>query len=79
MSYCSMEQLPDNVFIDLNNLKELSLATTSIKIVTKYTFNGLFELIRLNLSNTNLDYIDNDAFKWCEKLFHQKDEELRIY
>jgi Leucine-rich repeat (LRR) protein len=79
MSYCSMENLPDNVFIDLKNLKELSLGSTSIKMLTKYTFNGLSELIRLNLSNTNLEYIDNDAFKWCDKLFHQKDEELRIY
>ena len=52
----------DHAFKNLNNLTELKLDNNRLTCITRYTFQGLYSLQRLDLTFNDLHVIDSEAF-----------------
>jgi Leucine-rich repeat (LRR) protein len=64
LSACNFgDELKSNMFTGLTNLKELNLANSSIKKITKNAFKGLFKLEYLNLNKLKIDFLLKNAFQ----------------
>ena len=59
----------ESFFRDLSNLKELELDRSDLEYLAEYTFQGLHNLKRLNLSkNWHLETLPNDVFSGLNKV-----------
>lgn len=62
LAYNKLKKIPENLFVNMINLKYLYLNSNKITSILKNDFRALWEMKEIDLSSNNLLYIQGDSF-----------------